>query len=339
MSAGLRNWLREMPKAELHVHLEGTMTPSAYRRIAERNGIAVGDDTAATFACEDFPTFLQAFLTTVKALQKPEDFAELAREYLEVAAADGVAHVEFMLSPATQRLFSPHLDLEAMIEAVHREMAAAQEQTGISSLLLFDVVRNLGVNSALRDARLAERCQKFGVVGIGLGGDEKNYPARAFQEVFGDAEAAGLRRTAHAGEAAGAESIVEAVMLLHAERIGHGVAASKNAKVLKLLADRQIAVDCCLTSNRITGAVRSPQSHPLKEFLDAGLTATLSSDDPGFFGTSLLDEYELASEMLGLSRSQLVRLAANGFRASFAAQEKKKAWLAELEQFAATTPV
>lgn len=329
----MREWLRQLPKAELHVHLEGTMSPALYRRIAERNSIEVGDDETATYRCSDFPSFLQGFLTTVKALQKPEDYAEIARDYLAASASEGVRHVEFMLSPATPRIFAPHLDIEAAIAAIVQEFEAARARTGISALLIFDMVRNLGVNAALRDAKLAEHFKSKGVVGIGLGGDEKNYPAIKYQDVYLDAERAGLRRTAHAGEADGPASVVDAVMLLHAERVGHAVAAAKNPKVLKLLGDHKVAIDACLTSNVVTGAVKVIDAHPISTFLEAGLTVTLNSDDPAFFGSSLLDEYELAAERLGFTKATLARIAANSFAASFASEEKKKVWLAELERF------
>jgi adenosine deaminase len=334
----LRAWLKSLPKAELHVHLEGTMAPETYRRIAERNGIAVRADAAQTYRCNDFASFLRAFLTTVKALQKPEDFAEVTREYLAHAAAEGIRHVELLFSPATPRALSPHLDLEAAVAAIGAEIDAAKETTGISALLIFDIVRNLGTNAALRDTKLAERFMNHHVVGIGLGGDEQNYPANAFADVYESAANAGLRRTAHAGEAAGANSIVEAVMVLRAERIGHGIAASKNPKVIKLLLDRNVAIDACPTSNKVTGAVAAGRSHPMKEFFDAGITVTLNSDDPAFFGASLLDEYENAAANLGFGRSEIVRLAENSFKASFATEEKKKMWLAELERFVAATP-
>lgn len=334
----LREWLKSMPKAELHVHLEGTMAPETYRRIAERNGIAVGADAAQTYQCNDFASFLRAFLTTVKALQKPEDFAEVTREYLARASAEGIRHVELLFSPATPRAFSPHLDLEAAIAAIGAEIDAAAATTGISALLIFDIVRNLGTNAALRDTKLAERFKDHHVVGIGLGGDEKNFPASAFVDMYEAAAIAGLRRTAHAGEAAGADSIIQAVMLLRAERIGHGIAASKNPKVMKLLLDRNVAIDACPTSNKVTGAVAAGQPHPMREFLDAGITVTLNSDDPAFFGASLLDEYENVSANLGFSRSELVKLAENSFKASFATEEKKKTWLAELGRYIAATP-
>jgi len=310
------------------------MSRELYLRIAERNGLTV-HAAAATYACFDFPSFLQAFLSAVKALQRPQDFADIAREYLAKSAAEGVRHVELMLSPATQRMFAPALDLRDALAAVWSEIERARACTGISAVIVLDMVRNLGVEAALRDVELARRSKGQGVVGVGLGGDERNYPARDFQAAYAAAEAAGLRRTAHAGEAAGPESIVDAVALLRAERIGHGIAAAKQPEVVQLLLDNNVAIDACPTSNAVTGVTPRGAAHPMKALLDAGVTVTLNSDDPAFFGASLLDEYETCARALQLEKPQLAQLAVNSFNASFAAQAEKKKWLAELERFVA----
>ena len=155
-----RAWLRALPKPELHVHLEGTITPQAYARIARRNGLDVPDDPASLFVCSDFESFLRAFLRVVRALRTPEDFGELASDYLRAAAGDGVRHVELFLSPATQRKFVPALDLEQLVRAVRAACAGAQREFGISSLLIFDMVRNLGEVAALEDLELARRCRQ-----------------------------------------------------------------------------------------------------------------------------------------------------------------------------------
>jgi aminodeoxyfutalosine deaminase len=327
-----REWIRGLPKPELHVHLEGTITLDSYTRIAQRNGIEVGDDAAKLFACHDFDSFLRAFLRVVRALRQPVDFADLAYEYLSVSARNGVRHVEFFMSPATQRKFVPDLDLEATVSSIHDARTKAQREFGISSLVLFDMVRNLGETEAYEDIALAQRCREYDVIGVGLGGDERNFPARDFRGAFGKARELGLRRTVHAGEAAGPGSITDAVELLQAERIGHGVSARQERSVMEMLRARGIAIDACPTSNLVTGAVRRPETHPLNDFLNEGLLVTLSSDDPGFFGVSLLDEYAALGER-GFSRELLAQLARNGFVASFAPDEQKKRWLGEVSSY------
>ena len=332
MTDPARAWLRGMPKPELHVHLEGTIMPSAYARIARRNGLEVSDDPSSLFVCSDFESFLRAFLRIVRCLQKPQDFGELAYEYLTTSAADGVRHVELMLSPATQRKFVPGLDLEHLVSAVAEAGARARREHSISSLLIFDMVRNLGESAAFEDLELARRCRQFGVVGVGLGGDERNFPARDFQRVFERAAELGFHRTAHAGEAAEPRSVADAVELLQAERIGHGVSARRDRSVMELVRSRNVAIDACPTSNAITGAVRHIGAHPLNEFLNEGLLVTLNSDDPAFFGATLLDEYAALANQ-GFARALLAQLARNGFAASFAPEEQKLAWIAELAEY------
>ena len=331
-----RDWLRGLPKAELHVHLEGTTTPEAYARIARRNGLEIPNDPAALFRCTDFESFLKAFMQVVKALRKPDDFAEITASYLEESARDGVRHVEFFFSPATLRHFFKDVDLECIIAAIHQECVRARATRGISTLLIFDMVRNLGEDAAFADIDLALTSRKYGVVAVGLGGDERNFPARDFSRAFERAERLGLRRTVHAGEANGRHSIVDAIELLHAERIGHAVAAAGEEDVLRLMRARGVAVDACVTSNEVTGAWNGRGDHPVGEFLHAGISVALSSDDPSFFGTSLLDEYERASGQ-GLGRADIIALARNSFQSSFASEEEKRTWLLELDAYLEAT--
>jgi adenosine deaminase len=331
LTSDVAAFARGIPKAELHVHLEGTITPDAYARIAKRNGIdATG--VASLFECDDFPSFLQSFLRVVRALRMPEDFGELACDYLARSADAGVRHVEMFLSPATQRKFIPDLDLEAVVAAVAHACGSAKADRGISSLLIFDMVRNLGEPSALDDIELAHKCRQHGVVGIGLGGDERNFPARDFQNAFARARDAGLRCTVHAGEAAGPQSIVDAVELLGAERIGHAVAARRNPQVQTLLRDRGVTIDACPTSNRVTGAVARDEFHPLREFLDAGIAVTLNSDDPSFFHTSVVEEYANTAA-LGCGVREIAAIARSSFERSFLPESEKRKLLGEVDAY------
>ena len=331
-----RAWLGGLPKAELHVHLEGTTTPEAYARIARRNGLKIPADPASLFKCSDFESFLNAFLNVVKALRTPDDFAEITASYLEESARQGVRHVEFFFSPATLRHFFKDIDLESIVAAIHQECARARARHGVSSLLIFDMVRNLGEDAAFADIDLALRCKSYGVAGVGLGGDERKFPAHDFQRAFERAERLDLRRTVHAGEADGRHSIVDAVELLHAERIGHAFAAAGEEEVLQLMRARGVAVDVCLTSNAVTGAWDGRGDHPVGEFLTAGVAVALSSDDPSFFGSSLIDEYERAVGQ-GLGRAEIIQLARNSFQSSFAPAEEKRTWLLELDAYLETT--
>ena len=316
------------------MHLEGTISPALYARIARRNGIEIAGDPSELFRCHDFDSFLNAFLRVVRALQTPSDLAELAMEYLETAAQQGVLHAEIMWSPATQRKFAPSLDLVAAGQAIFEAMTKARKSNGISSLLIFDLVRNLGEAEAMSDIDLALELCDYGVVGVGLGGDESRFPARDFRRVFDRAKYIGLRRTVHAGEAAGPDSVADAIKLLHAERIGHGVAARERADVQELIRASGVTIDSCPTSNAITQAVPLDQRHPLPDWLAQGISVSLSSDDPSFFATSITQEFERVAEM-GLDRAALAKIAKNGFAASFAGGEEKKTWDAMVDEHVA----
>jgi adenosine deaminase len=328
----LQRWLTGLPKAELHVHLEGTVTPPTLRRIAQRNGAALPADVDELYACHDFQSFLRAFIQVVRVLQRPQDFYEITFEYLEQAREQSIRHVEFLFSPATLRHFLAGIDLEEIVAAIHAASEAARSAHDTSSLLIFDMVRNLGVEPAFHDIELALRCRQFGVIGIGLGGDEANFTARDFADAYARAGRSGLALTAHAGEAAGPESVEDAVLLLGATRIGHATAAVQQASTLALLRARQISVDVCLTSNEITGAWNKSHAHPLRAFIDAEIPVALSTDDPAYFHTTLVAEYERAAAF-GLSRAELSRIAADSFRRSFASDEQKSTWLGELRSY------
>lgn len=331
MSFDLATFAQRIPKAELHVHLEGTIAPETYERIALRNRMELAD-THTLFACHDFSSFLRAFLKVIAVLRTPEDFADLAYEYLDRSARDNVRHVEFFLSPATQRKFVPDLDLEAMVQAVAGACEKAHSDFGISALLIFDMVRNLGEDSAFNDLDLAERCRQHGVVGVGLGGDERNFPARDFQRAYARAKDSGFRRTVHAGEAAGPDSVADAILLLDAERIGHGVAARGQPELLALLRERSIAIDACPTSNTFTAALPPGEYYPLREFLDAGIAVTLNSDDPAFFHATVGDEYKNAAAH-GCGVEELAAIARHSFRASFLPDAEKLRLIAEVDAY------
>lgn len=331
MTIDVASFAARIPKAELHVHLEGTISAEAYVRIARRNGVEP-KQADAIFKCHDFPSFLTAFLEVVKTLRTPEDFAELAKEYLDRCSDEHVRHVEFFLSPATQRKFVPDLDPKEMIDAIWDACEDARNEHGISSRLIIDMVRNLGEEEALLDVDLASECASSGVVGIGLGGDERHFPARDFQRAYARARESRLRRTVHAGEAAGPESIVDAVQLLHAERIGHGVAARGRQEVLALLRDRAVTIDACPTSNIFTAALAKGEPHPLREFLDAGVAVTLSSDDPTFFKTSVTAEYEYAAA-LGCGVEEITAIAKASFERSFLPASDRQRLVGEVDTY------
>jgi adenosine deaminase len=330
--------VRALPKVQLHCHLEGTIAPATFRDLAAKHGVALGPRAARTddrlYDFADFRAFLLLFRDVSETLREPDDFARIAAEYARDAAAQNVRYAEIFISPSVWTFFQPGLDVRATVSAIRAALDDAERSAGGPHVaLICDVTRNFGAERALATARIAESLIPFGVIGIGLGGDEINFPPALFDDVFAFARSVGLHRVAHAGEAAGAASVRDAVERLGAERIGHGVRALEDPSVVALLAERKIALEVCPTSNFLTGAAMRDARHPIVELDAAGVRCTIDSDDPALFRTSVTDEYALVHEWLGTAA--VVRLAANAIDASFASAERKGAVAAELARFAA----
>jgi adenosine deaminase len=318
--------VRAMPKLHLHCHLEGTLRPRTFLALAEREGIPAPSDPDSAYRFEDFAGFLQTFMAVCKSLRLPEDYGRMAREFVADARERHVVYGELFVSPSVWRYFHPDLDVREALTAVARELQAAD---GASFALILDVTRNLGAESAMRTTELAASARDCGVIGIGLGGDEARFPAELFGEVFEFARAQGLHRVAHAGEAAGAQSVRAAVEVLGAERIGHGVRALEDPSVVAMLAQRRISLEICPTSNFLTGAASRERPHPFLELHDAGVPIVIDADDPALFGTSIEAEYRYVAEIAGLS--VLEGFVRNAIDASFASASQKEALHAELE--------
>jgi adenosine deaminase len=277
----------------------------------------------------DFQEFLMTFAAVSRSLAEPADYARLAAEYVEDALAHNVEHAELFISPSVWQFFHPAIDVRECLHAMREAFDAAKPRLDV--LLIADVTRNFGVESAMSTTRMALGLQDLGVIGIGLGGDEARYPAELFSDVYAFARKEGLRTVAHAGEAAGAHSVHAAVEVLGAERIGHGIRALEDPAVVKMLAQRRIPLEVCPTSNMLTGVAQRDEPHPLVELDAAGCIVTIDADDPALFGTTIVDEYAYVADILGLGT--LLRFAANGIDASFAAPERKAALHRRLELY------
>jgi adenosine deaminase len=307
-----------VPKAELHVHLEGTAPPHLVRRIAERNGLRVPDGVFATpdrFAWRDFLDFLQTYDMAASVIRTPEDYADVTFEYLAGCAADGAIYVELIASP-------DHAALVGLSDADHLAGIAAgidraREAHGIEARVLLTCIRNFGVEQALRIARYAASRPHPYVVGFQMAGDEAGYPPGPFAEAYAIAADAGLGCSVHAGEWAGPES-VRAAIGLPVTRIGHGVRAIEDPALVAEIAERGLVLECCPTSNVVLGVFASFETHPLPALREAGVRVTLASDDPPYFGASVGGEYAVAAERFGLSDADLVGLTRTAIEASFA---------------------
>ena len=333
-------FVRSLPKVQLHCHLEGTLRPSTFRELAALHGVEserARGPLDATFASSTFGEFLLLFAEVCKTLKTPDDFARLGRDYVADAAAQGVRYAEVFVSPSVWTFFHRDLDPYATVRALRAALDEACADYGVEVALICDLTRNFGAERAFETARLAVGLAEagLGVVGIGLGGDESKFPPALYREAYDYARAAGLHCVAHAGEAAGPESVRDAIDILHAERIGHGVRAIGDPELVTELAARGIALELCPTSNRLTGAVPAGEPHPIGAFDAAGVRCTIDADDPALFSTTLCDEYALVARDLG--EGALVRFAGNAIDASFASSGRKAALRAELEEFSLKT--
>ena len=315
-----------LPKAELHLHLEGSIRPGTLVELSWRHDRHPLNVAAVErlYSYADFSGFLQAFKAVTDRLQTPDDYELITYRLIEQLAREKVVHAEITFSAGV--CLWRNLDVEAVFAGLERGRARGAKDYGVSVLWIWDAVRQFGADAAMRVVEAAERHLGARVVAFGIGGDERKAPPEMFREVYAEAKRRGLRLTAHAGETAGPESVWGALNL-GAERIGHGIAAAEDAELLGVLAERQVPLEVCVTSNLRTGCCASLDEHPLRKLFDEGAMVTLNSDDPAMFGTTLAREYALAQQDFGFTDEQLRELARNSFEASFLPAEEKLAFL------------
>ena len=301
------DFYRRIPKAELHLHLEGAIEPETLRELEPRLSL---DEIRARYRIEDFQGFVESYKWVIDHLRTPEDYALATKRLLERLAADNVRYAEINLSAGAVlwrgQQFAPIYD------AVVREAAHSE----VEVWWILDAIRHFGPEAAMPVAELAAERAGDRVVAFGIGGDEARGPAEWFGEVFRFARQRGLKLAPHAGETVGPES-VWAALRVGADRIGHGVRASEDPALLRHLRDQDIALEICISSNVATGAVAGLAEHPLRRIYDAGVPVVLNTDDPAMFHTTLSAEYQLAEREFGFSRAELEALAANSFRYAF----------------------
>jgi len=268
----------------------------------------------------DFNGFLMAFKAVTQRLLTPDDFEFATYRMVERLHEEGVLHAEVYVSVGVvhwrQHQFDP------LFEGMERGRERGERAFGVSVLWIFDAVRHFGVQAAKRVFELAVRYKDRHVVGVGIGGDEGRGPAGQFRDLYRYAAENGLRLTAHAGESAGPESIW-AALNIGAERLGHVLSAVRDAELIEVLAERQIPVEICISSNLRTGCLTKLQEHPVRRLFDAGLLVTLNTDDPAMFHTSLSREYELAQDVFGFTDEHVRELARNSLEAAFLPAQKK----------------
>jgi aminodeoxyfutalosine deaminase len=324
-STALSAFIVSLPKAELHLHLEGSIDPLTVLELKKRHGTkGTLAEVEQLYRYKDFTGFLMAFKTVTEELQTPEDYELVTYRLMQKLKAENVLHAEVYVSVGV--CLWRKQDFDSIFAGLERGRERGERDFGISLLWIFDAVRQFGVDKAQPVAELAVRYKGQSVVGFGIGGDERQAAPELFRDVYAYAAANGLRLTAHAGETAGPGSVWGALNL-PAERIGHGFTACQDSELVEALSKRQIPVEICITSNLRTGICPTLTEHPVRNYFDQGVMVTLNTDDPAMFATSLSREYQLAQDAFGFTDEHLRELARNSFEASFLPAEKKLQFL------------
>ncbi len=319
------SFIRALPKAELHLHLEGSVEPATLLELRQRHGRpGTLDDVAKIYSYLNFTGFLMSFKEVTDDLQTGEDYELITYHLLEKLKAENILHAEVYVSVGV--CLWRKQDFASIFEGLERGRKRGERDFGVSVLWIFDAVRQFGSEAARAVFELAVRYRDRHVVGIGIGGDEQKAPPELFREAYAYAADHGLHLTAHAGESAVPESVWGALNL-GAERIGHALTAVHDPELVEELSRRQIPIEICLTSNLRTGCCASISNHPVRNYFDHGLMLTLNTDDPALFRTSLNEEYQLAQSTFRFTNEHLRELARNSFEASFLPPELKIQYL------------
>jgi adenine deaminase len=328
-------FIRGLPKAELHIHIEGSLEPELVFALAARHDVALPyPSVAALRRAYDFhnlQSFLDIYYAGANVLRVEDDFLEMTWEYLVRARADGVVHTEIFFDPQTHT--QRGIAFGTVMAGITRALAQGEREFGITSRLIMCFLRHLPADDAMRTLREALPW-KAAIHGVGLDSSEVGHPPSNFADVFRAAREAGFRAVAHAGEEGPPSYIREALDLLHVERIDHGVRCESDDALCLRLAAEHMPLTVCPLSNVKLGVFPNMAQHNLKRLLDRGLNVTVNSDDPAYFGGYIVDNYVAAQKALGLTRDDVVALARNSFAASFLPEEQKAAWIATVDAYA-----
>jgi len=314
-----------LPKAELHVHLEGSIRPGTLLLLARRNGIDLGcrdeESLLALYEYQDFRHFIQLYGTLTSALRQPEDFLLITEELGLEAARQGTLYLEVTFSAAIHYR-NKGIPFDEMMDAIAEGAERVRKSTGVEMRFILDMVRGYAPEYCQYTAEWCVQGQDRGVVALGLGGYEPDRPASLYAEAIRWAQSHGLPFVPHAGEAVGPEGIWDA-LLFNPMRIGHGIRAIEDPTLVETLRERHIALEVCPTSNICTGCVACWEDHPLRQLWDAGVIVTVNSDDPPMFNTSLADEYRRAFSIFGFTLEELAQLSLNAARSSLLPSEQR----------------
>ena len=318
------NSIKQIPKAEIHVHLEATISPDLCRKFADRNNVEITEDIFGSeyaYSWDDFYDFIKKYDIITSVIHTPEDYRELTYTYLKECALTNVLYVEAMVSSthAKQKGMTYHSFLEGVAEGAKQ----AEKDYGIVSKYIMNGIRHLGPESVYATAKEVLENPHSDLVGFGLAGDELHFPPKLFTKTFDMLKEAKFPITVHAGEWDGPEKIRDAISLLHPTRLGHGVRSIEDPSLVELIKDLDIVLETCPTSNIATKIYENYEKHPVKKLFDQNVKITVNSDDPPFFNASIAGEYEVMAG-LGLSSNELISLTRNAIQSAFCNQVTKE---------------
>lgn len=324
--------LRAMPKAELHIHIEGSLEPGMMFGLARRNGVSLRyssvEEARKAYDFTDLQSFLDLYYEGMRVLVHERDFYELTRAYLEKAASQGVRHAEIFFDP--QAHTERGVSFETALTGIRRALVEGHKRLGVSSHVILCFLRHLSAEEAMRTLQQALP-HKDWIVGVGLDSSEAGHPPEDFEAVISEAAGHGFLRAAHAGEEGPPEYIRQALDVLGVVRIDHGVRCMEDPGLVKRLKREQVPLTVCPLSNVKLRVFPSIQEHPVKRMLDGGLCVTVNSDDPAYFGGYVADNFLAVRDGLGFTREDCRKVAENSFRASFLGEGQKRRLLAELD--------
>lgn len=330
----MREFICGLPKSELHIHLEGALEPELMFEFAQRNGIALRwrslDELRSRYDFANLQSFLDLYYEGIRTLVTEQDFYDLTRAYLRRARHDNIRHVEPFFDP--QAHTERGIAFETVVSGMYRALEDGARDDGISWRLIMCFLRHLSPENAMEALKQSLPFRHL-IAGVGLDSSELGHPPAIFADVFARARSEGFHLVVHAGEEGPPEYIRQALDVLKAERIDHGVRAIEDPALVARLAIERIPLTVCPLSNIKLRIFPSLEKHDLKQLLDAGVAVTVNSDDPAYFGGYLNDNYIATQRALGLTRADIARLASNGFKASFIPEERKQLLLQELHDY------
>ncbi len=331
----IEKFIAGIPKAELHLHIEGTFEPELMFEIARRNHIKLNyssvDKLKAAYNFNNLQEFLDIYYSGANVLIEEQDFYDLTWAYLVNIHSQNVLHTEIFFDPQTHT--SRGIPFRKVISGIHRALGEAQEKLGISSRLILSFLRHLSEEDAFKTLEEALPYRSW-ITAFGLDSSEKGHPPSKFERVFAKVREEGFLTVAHAGEEGPPEYVWQALNLLHVSRIDHGNRSLEDPVLVEELVKLQLPLTVCPLSNLKLKVVQDMTKHPLKEMLEKGLMATINSDDPAYFGGYVYGNYLAVAEALNLSREQITLLAKNSFAASFLSENEKEMMIKKVEQYA-----